>query len=276
MFAIYNGIYDLVVRNIDYLSQFCYTGKMENVEILRRLERAGFTEKEAQVYLALVLIGGGTAYQIAQKCEVKKPTAYVVLEELRKKGLVLKVPHAKKALFTPRDITEYLDDQEDRIMAARSVVSELKTLESHQRPNVFFFNGLRGIKEAIEYKFDIMRGKKFYGFYSNLADASDSLLRLYQAWDRDAVANDISFDIIMAKKGSGRYYKDIINLSKANKNVRIRFLNDYDYPQNQTIDMCDDFVRIVDEKKLHATIIDDKNTAAAFYQIFKVAWGKDV
>lgn len=249
---------------------------MKQFDFTRELEGIGLASKEVRVYLALVSLGVGTAYQIAQQCDVKKPTVYVILEDLRKKGLALKVPHAKKALFSARDIAEYLQEQEAKIKSVRAIVPQLHALGGTQRSNVFFFNGMRGITQAVDYKIDSMRGKKFRGFYSNLADASPEMLKLYSTWDQKTVAMDISFDIIMAKHGAGKYYKDIIELSKTNKNVRIRLLEDYAYPQNQTIDMGEDFLRIVDEKRLTATIIDDKHTAEAMRQIFKIVWERGV
>ena len=71
----------------------------QNEDLLKNLGQIGLTDKQAKVYLALLSLESSTAYEIAQHCEVKKPTVYVILEELRQKGLVLKVPHAKKALF---------------------------------------------------------------------------------------------------------------------------------------------------------------------------------
>lgn len=245
-------------------------------DFTRELESIGLTKKESVVYLALLSLGTATAYRIAELCKVKKPTVYVILEDLRKKGLVLKVPHAKKALFSARDIAEYLQEQEAKIKSVRAIIPQLYALGGEQRFNVFFFNGMQGIAQAIDYKLESMRGKKFYGFYSNLADAPEEMLKLYSAWDRKTVAMDMSFDIIMAKHGAGAYYKDVIELSKTNKNVRLRFLEDYVYSQNQTIDVGEDFLRIVDEKRLHATIIDDKQTAEAMRQIFKIVWEKGV
>lgn len=239
------------------------------------LEQIGLTEKESAVYLALLSIGTGTAYQIAEHCEVKKPTVYVILEDLRKKGLVLKVPHAKKALFAPRDIIEYLSEQESRLKSVRAIVPQLHSLGG-QGANVFFFSGMRGVSQAIEYKLEAQRGKKILGFYSNLADAPPEMHKLYSAWDRRCLDMDISFDILMAKRGAGKYHKDIFNLSKKNPAIRIKLLEKFDYPENQTIDMGGDFLRIVDEKRLHATIIDDKQTAEAMRQIFQIVWEKGV
>lgn len=248
---------------------------VKHSEFVRELEQIGLTAKESVVYLALLSLGTGTAYRIAEQCEVKKPTVYVILEDLRKKGLVLKVPHAKKALFVSRDITEYLQEQESRLKSVHAIVPQLHALGGGGA-NVFFFSGMRGIEQAINYKIEMMRGKKVCGFYSNLADAPPEMIKLYGAWDRKTAAMDISFDIIMAKHGAGKYYKDIIELSKTSSNVRIKLLEKYSYPQNQTIDMGEGFLRIVDEKRLHATIIDDKQTADAMRQIFKIVWEKGV
>ena len=93
-----------------------------NAGLAQTLQQIGLEEKEAEVYLALLSLESSTAYQIAQHCEVKKPTVYVILEELRQKGLVLKVPHAKKALFAARNITEYLHEQRQKIKAVETIV----------------------------------------------------------------------------------------------------------------------------------------------------------
>ena len=248
----------------------------QQIKHVRELERVGLSEKESLVYLTLFSIGTGTAYQIALRCEVKKPTVYIVLEDLRKKGLVLKVPHTKKALYSARDLAGYLAEQESGIKMVRSIVPELNA-SGNGNANVFFFNGIQGIKQAINYKLDSMGGKKISGFYSNLAEATPELLKMYSEWDRRCVEElGISFEIIMSEKGAGKYYQEIIGLSRKHRNVQIRFLKDYDYPQNQTIDMGDDFLRIVDETRLHATIVDDRQTAEAMRQIFKIVWEKGI
>ena len=60
---------------------------MENLG--RKLEEIGLSEKEANVYLAILKVGRGTAYKIARLAGVKTPTTYLMLDDLLKKGLVL-------------------------------------------------------------------------------------------------------------------------------------------------------------------------------------------
>ena len=248
-----------------------------NAGLAQTLQQIGLKEKEAEVYLALISLESSTAYQIAQHCEVKKPTVYVILEELRQKGLVLKVPHAKKALFAARDITEYLHEQRQKIKAVETIVPQLHALGGPARPNVYFFTGLRGCAEALEFKFDAMRGKTFHSFYGSLMGGNPEIMKLYSAWDKRALANEMSFELIMSDDAKNKYYKDIADLAVAEPQaVRIQYLKNYLYPSNISVEIAEDFVRIDDEKSLQVTIIDDKSTADAFRSIFQIVWEKGV
>lgn len=244
-------------------------------ELLQTLEQIGLKEKEAEVYLALLSLESSTAYRIAEHCAVKKPTVYVILEDLRKKGLVLKVPHAKKALFAARDIGEYLEEQKRKIFSVETLMPAFLALAGQGKPNVYFFTGLKGIAESLEHKFDSMRGKTFFSFYSNLATGSSEIKKMYTAWDIKARAAGISFDVIMAKKDAEKYYKDVIESAKEDpEHVRIKYLTNDTYPSIISIEIAADFVRIINEKDLQATIIDDKATAEAMRHIFKIVWEK--
>lgn len=69
------------------------------MQIIESLESLGLNEKEAKVYTALLQLGRVSAYSVSEKSGLKKPTTYVVLGELVKKGLVSKeVPRSRKQL----------------------------------------------------------------------------------------------------------------------------------------------------------------------------------
>src|SRR3989344_1419855 len=243
-------------------------------DLIHTLEDIGLTEKEAAVYLALLSLETATAYQIAGHCDVKKPTVYVILDDLRKKGLVLKVPHAKKALFAAQDITEYLSAHESRLKAARAIVPKLHALGSKPKESVYFFNGLRGMAQALEYKFREMRGQTFYSFYGNLAGVSKDIVELYNRWDEKYIEADISSRIIMPEKNKDAQ-KELISLAKQRGDqVQIRFLEQYLYPSNMFFETGVDFLRIMDAKNVTATIIDGESAAEAMRQIFRIVWQK--
>jgi sugar-specific transcriptional regulator TrmB len=249
----------------------------QNPELVRTLEQIGLSPKEAQVYLALLALESSTAYEIAQHCEVKKPTVYVILEDLRQKGLVLKVPHAKKALFAAKDISEYLAEQRGKLNAVQSMLPRLQSLSSTNKPKVYFFNGMRGMTEAMDYKLDSMRGKTFCSFYGNSAEADQRVIQLYRRWTPDAIAANISFKIVMPQNQSlSENYPDLRRRSEEKDHVEIKYLSEYTQDTNLSIEIAETFVRIDDAKNLAVTIIDDKATADAMRQIFAIVWQKGV
>jgi|GEM_PF-1304970 len=244
-------------------------------DLLRNLEQIGLTDKQARVYLALLTLESSTAYEIAQHCEVKKPTVYVILEELRQKGLVLKVPHAKKALFAAKDISEYLAEQRGKLNAVQSMLPRLLALGSADKPKVYFFSGMRGFTEAMNYKFDSMRGKTYYSFYGNSQDADRRVVELFNRWTPDAVAADISFRIVMPKtQVLTDDYPELQALNEKKDHTEIKYLTEYDQSSNLSIEIAETFVRIDDSKSVTATIIDDKATAEAMRHIFNIVWQK--
>lgn len=249
----------------------------ENSELLTTLQQANLSEKESRIYLSLLSLGSATAYKIAGHSGVKKPTVYVILEDLRKKGLVLKVPHAKKALFSPRSMEEYLQEQREKLSSVQAILPRLDALGGEHQPGVFFFSGLRGIAEAIEYKKSSMRGKTMYAFYGNLIGIEDvtDFIKLYENWDRQALAAGIRFKILMPKKESAVHHGQLLTFAQQGDDIQIRFLND-NYPPNASIGIGEDFLWILDEKNAQATVIDNKSTATAMRQIFNIVWEKGV
>lgn len=245
-------------------------------ELARTLEQIGLSPKEARVYLALLELESCTAYQIAQHCEVKKPTVYVILEDLRQKGLVLKVPHAKKAIFAARDISEYLAEQRGKLNAVQSMLPRLMSLGGSNKPKVYFFNGMRGFQEAMDYKFDSMHGKTYHSFYGNSADADERVRQLYARWTPDAVASDTSFKLIMPKGEEETHYPALKKLRDEKDHVEIKYLSEYGQASNLSIEIAETFVRIDDAKNITATIIDDKATADAMRSVFNIVWEKGV
>lgn len=80
---------------------------MEFKELLRK---AGFSEKEASVYFALLTGGPSGATEIAERAGINRSTTYVILDSLAKRGLVSSSGTGSVASFsagTPNDLVEY-------------------------------------------------------------------------------------------------------------------------------------------------------------------------
>jgi len=118
----------------------------------------GLSEKEAKVYLALLELGMAPAAEIAQTAGVKRPSAYVILDNLMKQGFVslAQDDNIQQYLATSPDIflrlAEKRADREtglrDRI---KNLIPELKGMhkETKSRPKVRVFEGKEGLATAM-------------------------------------------------------------------------------------------------------------------------------
>lgn len=236
-------------------------------EIARELTKIGLSAKQADVYVALQKLGEATAYKIAEECEVKKPTVYVILEELRRLGLVLKVPHAKKQLFSPRDLDEHLSAREKDLASARRMVPVLDKLREQSFSRVLFFQGLRGIRESLQHKLGTASTRRFDAVYGDVKGVDPAVLKIFRAWDDETTAEGVEHNIIIPGKEAEAYYP----ITRSPK-TKIREASDLVYPGDISIEIAEDFVRIIAAKDQQATIIENKNVAAALRQMWSVLW----
>src|SRR3989344_7431553 len=141
------------------------------MDIIEGLQNLGLNQKEARVYTNLLQSGEATAYTIAEISGLKRPTVYVVLDELRRKGLVLKIPHAKKQIFQAKSPQEFFAETEDRLERTRSILPQLIALsKSEERPKTYLFDGVEGYKESLYLGYEDVIGKEIVAFFSKRSD----------------------------------------------------------------------------------------------------------
>lgn len=123
--------------------------------MLDDLKKIGLSENEAKVYLALLELGSSTAQKIAQKAELKRPTTYVQLESLMKRGLVTSFEKNTKTLFRSEDpehlkqvLEKEKEEQKEKAGALEKILPGLGNLylSAGERPRVRFFEGIEGLK----------------------------------------------------------------------------------------------------------------------------------
>lgn len=121
------------------------------------LEKIGLSEKEAKVYLAALELGAATVQQIAKKADVLRPTTYLILEAMLKKGLMTSADKGKKTLFNaepPEQLEKYLDHQMHALEDVRTdlgkVLPDLEAIYNltGERPKVRFYDGVEGLEAS--------------------------------------------------------------------------------------------------------------------------------
>jgi len=122
--------------------------------ILKQLEALGLSENEVKVYLASLELGSATAQELAGKAAVVRPTAYVAIGGLTKRGLMSSFTKGKKKYFTaekPAKLLKLVQEEKkkltDREEKLKRVMPELEALISlsADKPEVKYYEGLEGL-----------------------------------------------------------------------------------------------------------------------------------
>jgi len=245
--------------------------------LIYELQQIGLDKSQAAVYLAALELGPSPVQRIAQRAKVPRATTYLVLDELKKKGLVSTYEQGKKIYYNaqhPSQLEGYLKKQESELQIRQktleSLIPELEQrgqFPESVRPKVRYYEG----KDAFSaYKRDLLKGRK----------------------DQKEVRSILDVDGLQNATG------DIHSISKTRvqEHVRSRVLfvdKDMKFPDFNDPKILRDGIRISGEKfplpadvsiigdsvglmsynsPFRAVIIDDGDIAKALVSIFELAW----
>lgn len=145
------------------------------------LMHLGLSEKGAIVYLALLELGKSTAPMIAKKSGIKRPTVYVVLDELRMRGLATVLPKRKKTIFvanSPKILLETRRNENEEI--ARMMPEILAVYNSREsKPKVSFFEGEKEIIDL--YQKEIFQEKEIM-FFGSIGSIPENIRRILDSY----------------------------------------------------------------------------------------------
>lgn len=121
---------------------------MRAMEKTKDLEKLGLTKKEAVFYLSALQLGSFSIVSIAGTSGLKRPTCYLVVESLMKKGLVTAVPRARKMLYVAESPDKLKEELEEKTKIVANLIPELKKISSISKtqPLIKFYRGEQGVK----------------------------------------------------------------------------------------------------------------------------------
>ncbi|MEX1112520.1 MAG: helix-turn-helix domain-containing protein [Candidatus Andersenbacteria bacterium] len=245
--------------------------------IVKTLADFGLSEKEARTYIVLTEMEAATVYELARKSGINRSSSYVVLESLRKRGLVGVSDDRKVRQYvaahpdTLFQMAEAAVQEQTRIKNdVASAVAALKTLQKNaaQKPAVRVFQGKDGIIAALE---DTLQNK-------------EKTLRVSYSLER-FIARDRSFNDYLDR------YAD----RRARRGIHLKAIHPHDavskelIPQRSTdqhmfipkerytfpteVAIYDDKVGYISwEGEWMAVIIESKEMAGLMKSIFDMAW----
>ncbi len=240
------------------------------MDLIEGLNYMGLNNKQAKVYTSLLQTGEATAYAVAELSGLKRPTVYVVLDELRRKGLVLKIPHAKKQLFSAKSPEEFFTEAENRLNRARRMLPQLLALTKNEdKPKTYLFEGLEGYKEALFMKVDEMAGKEIVGFYSRGSDNTGKVVGITEKYFKRLEHQNTKV------RGLIPSHESIESYVGKYPNIDFKKVPMSSYSSQDAVEIGDGYVKIY-SKDLQTVVIESKSIAETFRQIFEMTWSSTI
>ena len=237
------------------------------MEITDILKQIGLTDKEAGVYLALLELGTATVHPIATKAGIKRPTTYLILEQLQQKGMVSVVPRATKALFTAESPEKILTDINKKQELIKRFLPNMLALynEKKEKPQIQLFEGREGVREVYR---KIYSANSVY-FFGTVKEAEKyDPEALYAFVDRAAKMNFSVRDLLTHSAEDIAYAKK----ARLEKNYEIKFLPEgWNFLTDNAI-FGDNVVFFSFHPQIFAVVICSKEIALAIRTLFEFSW----
>jgi sugar-specific transcriptional regulator TrmB len=241
-----------------------------NQEILTTLKGIGLSKNEALVYLAALELGPSSIWEISLKSGVKRPTCYVILEDLAVLGYASNHNDGRRTIYsvlTPRQLALAVNRRHNKFISS---LSELDALASKApaKPNVRLFEGEEGVKQVYNMTLDLPSKSEIliYGTANVIVNYQDFIGQYLQ----NRVAHQISARVIMPES---EYNRSITGRDAADLR-QSRFLSSEYYNQQTEMNIFGECIAYIahSEKEPFATLIENATLASEERMRFNLLW----
>lgn len=175
------------------------------------LAKFGLSDKEVEVYLALLSLGPAPVRRIATEADVNRGTTYDILRSLQALGLVSYYHKEKHQYFVAEDPKKLLDAWREKIEKFESlkkeiaeVVPQLRALHSvvTDRPVVTYHDGAIGVRTILQDVLEqtALEKVKEYYVYSSAA-IRKYLYAAFPNFSEERIASGISVKVMAIGEG---------------------------------------------------------------------------
>ena len=232
------------------------------------LRENGFSDKEAVVYLSMLELGEATPAEIARHSGQKRPTTYLLLEQLRARGIVSSVTRDRKLLFRAIHPDNLIERRYQQFSKLRGVAGDLATLvgESELKPQTSVFEGVDGLIHMME---DTLLAKnKEILFWADMRLVTEVFREYWQTYIQKRVERGIWARGIVSDNREGRVFQ-----ARGKAELREAYLiSRAHFPLENEINIYDDKVAIISHEDLVGVVIHNRRIAATQRSIFKLCF----
>lgn len=240
--------------------------------MLEHLIRFGIPEKEARVYIALLELGPSSVSEVAKRAKVPRTNTYHLLNALVAKGLVSFHEKTSKMVFSAEDphrIVQMLKNKSEEYnrfhKEANELMPEFRSIYNKQdgKLRMRFFEGVEGVISAYE---DTLTAQEEILGYASVEYQHNFFPGYFPSYYTRRTKAGISVRCFLADTPETRRIK---TLDKAH--LRKTYLIPQRFAISPEINIYDNKVAIMSLKEKFGAIIESKEVADAFRNVFELA-----
>lgn len=240
------------------------------------LTKLGLSPKAATVYLACLQLGPSPMTEIAKASSLKRPSTYLVVDELLMRGFLSVSKKGKRTLYAPEHPRRFLQLLKVRERELEGILPELEALyyEPRDKPRIRVFEG----KEAMNHMYDDIFGrmrveKKELLFFTGIQDLQENFPEALERFYRLIREGDFRIRELIEDSPAGKNYaRNVAKLS--GKCHVIRFLDPKRFSMAQTDNLIygNTMMMFSIKRDIFAVEIEHKQLADAHRALFNAAW----
>lgn len=246
------------------------------MDLDKSLIKLGLNHKQAAVYLACLQLGADTVFNIAKYSALKRPTVYLVLDDLENIGLVSKTKKENKILYKAEEPKRLVTDLRMKQELADSILPSLQAIYNldSEKPSIKIGEGVQGVKSAYNGIFTYLahNPKEELLVFGSLKDAKihfESQV-LDNFWRSMAKSQNHVREIGNDDHDTRKYYRAS---ARVNPNHEIRLIrNDGRFYQTDNMIYGNTLIIFSVREQLFATTIESANIVETYRTLFNMAW----
>lgn len=161
-------------------------------EPIKQLTNIGLTQKQAEFYYHALELGSFSLLAISKKSKIKRPTCYVIVQQLVDMGLVSRVPAGRKSQYRVEPLSGLLDQKRNELAELENVTKNLedKLPQPPAESAVTMYTGRTGIRKVWNEMLNCQSGHIYYtGAEDHIIEALGEVF--YKNWIKERVKKNI-------------------------------------------------------------------------------------
>lgn len=235
------------------------------------LQDLGLTELEAKIYLAALELGTDTVLKIAKLAEVKRPTAYVALDNLFAKGLVSKIQKRGTTLYSAESPNIIMNKFKEKLANFADLMPFFEAkFNRGPKPKIRYYEGVEALWDI--YSKILFPSSELYFFGTDIEKIQTKFPKLMNHADIAFAKKTIKPLEIVSYNQAGIDYAKKYGQSRPIK------LMPKDLPVFGDAVITENRIFIVSLDNLFGVLIESEDLAKTFKNFFLLAWtaAKDV